>query len=1030
MYLSRVRELRLRSSSRSVKGAVLRPVLQLLTALAVLLASQNCRAQGGGDSDLFAPVGDGPGIQGRIGHNAFPTFGREDSMSHAELFPYVLDDNQMFFGDLRMFLTNHARLGGNLGLGYRVRPWGGTNIFGASLWYDADDSLGTFYQDVGISLESYNDLFDVRLNGYVPVGTTEKRIADRLINPRFVGNDLIYDRLQIFGKAMPGVDYEFGVPLPTTVLRQHNVRFYLGAYHFAASGVDSVNGVKTRLEGSIIPSVDAQVSVTSDKTFGTNAMLGISWSYFGRFERTETNRALRYDRMGEFVQRNYNVIVGRERDVTVGLQAINPATGLPFVIQHVGPGGNSTGAPDDPWATIADAQTAGGDVILVHAGTVITDNIMLADGQVLLGQSDGLQQFLTVQGFGNIALPNVLNGTAPVIQVAGGNAVTLASNSVFAGFHIDGPAGHGIFGNAVTNVLVGNVTIDGAGGDGIFLQNATGRLDFINAKIFDAGGASFHVDGGNAEIGFRGQIDTSTGRSLLIANTTDGTVNFTGSTILDDGGDGVLLQDNDGDVILDNLTVKNSSGIGIEASGGEGNILFLRTTTVTDASGTGVLIEDREGDTIFDKAVVKGASGQTGVHITDNPGEAMFNRLDAEATNGTALLVRDTDRVTTSSGTLKSTGGAALDFEDSTMNLLINQVQSDGGAFGIRIVDSDGTFVLAGSDAFASGGLIKNATVAGIILENADTFGLKSLDLQNNAVGLMATNVDRLALTNFRVTNSTSHALDMLNVGEFHSINGVYKNNGSFDASIVYEVDSPGTYVFSMTQNTIETNIGDGIRVENLAGASGSSLNFALQGNSITTHADFATGAALDWDGVLLANFYANGVKGTGDDSVGLSVNARSTSIQSQVSFTQNVVLMQGDRGKALLMNGAGPSEVVVAVNQLSFEGRGGTGFDLSLAQSADVTVYANTIVDYSGGATGMLFRSLDGPSTVRIEQNLIDLRGPSALVDRGIIFQSIIDQITLRGDKNNEIRNATSPFFAPAGGTTGTIRVNGNKVP
>ena len=555
MQLPRVCDLILRASFRRPSRAIRTLSLPLLTACLMLLSSAESRAQGTG-SDLFAPVADGPGIQGRVGHNAFPTFGREDSMSHAELFPYVLDDNQMFFGDLRLFLTNHSRMGGNVGLGYRTRPWGGTSIFGASLWYDADDSLGTFYQDVGVSLENYNDLFDLRLNGYVPVGTTERKLRDRLINPRFVGNNLIYDRLQVFGKAMPGVDYEFGVPLPLTVLRQHNVRFYLGAYHFATSGVDSINGVKTRLEGSIIPSIDAQVTVTTDKTFGTNAMLGISWTYFGRFERTETNQALRYDRMGEFVQRNYNVIVGRERQITAGVQAINQATGLPFVIQHVGPGGNSSGTPNDPWGSITDAQNAGGDVILVHAGTVITDNIVLNDGQVLLGQSSGLQQFLAVQGYGNIALPNVISGAAPIIQVAGGNAVTLASNSVFAGFHIDGPAGHGIFGDNVTNVLVGNVTIDGAGGDGVFLQNATGRLDFVNTRIFDAGGAAFHVDGGNAEIGFLGQIDYV--RRPVAAHREHHRRHRQprGLDNPDDGGDGVLILDNDGDVIIDNLTVE------------------------------------------------------------------------------------------------------------------------------------------------------------------------------------------------------------------------------------------------------------------------------------------------------------------------------------------------------------------------------------------------------------------------------------------------------------------------------------------
>jgi hypothetical protein len=42
------------------------------------------------------------------------------------------------------------------------------------------------------------------LNGYVPVGASQRQIADRLTNPRFVGNDLLYDRVLIFGTAAMG----------------------------------------------------------------------------------------------------------------------------------------------------------------------------------------------------------------------------------------------------------------------------------------------------------------------------------------------------------------------------------------------------------------------------------------------------------------------------------------------------------------------------------------------------------------------------------------------------------------------------------------------------------------------------------------------------------------------------------------------------------------------------------------------------------------------------------------------------------
>lgn len=981
-----------------------------------------------GELDLFKPVADGPGIQGRIGHIGFPTFGRNTSISHAELFPYVLEDNQMFFADWRMFMTNYGQLGGNVGLGYRTRPWGGSNIFGASLWYDADDSLDELYQDVGLSLEHYSDLFDARINGYVPVGEDSNRLADRLTNPRFVGNNLLYDRVLIFGTALAGVDYEVGMPLPATFMRQHNMRAYLGAYHFSGNGVDMISGGKARLEGSIIPSVEAQVAVTSDSYFGTNATIGVSWSYFGKFERTETNRAMRYDRMGEFVNRNYNVIVAKRKDVTTGVQAINPATGLPFVIQHVGPNGNSTGAVDDPWDTIAEAQTAGGDVIIVHAGTVITENIILGDGDIIIGQGDGFQDYLSVQGYGSVAIPQVLTGAAPVIEGVTGHAVTMADDSVFAGFRINSPTGHGIFSDGVEHSVLSNLEINGAGGDGLFVNNATGSHYYNNVDINDAVGAGFHVAGGSANVFLTGKIETDAGRSIVIENTTDGLVSLAGATVVDDGGDGVQVLNNDGDVILDNLTVEDSSGVGVEIRGGEGAVTLLNKTKVTNAGGAGLVVADRKGNTLVNETDITAGDGEHGIEITDNDGDTWFNLLKVTGDDATAFHARNSDRVTVLAGEINSVGGPAFDAEDTKLNMLFNKVSSNGGPFGIRIVGGEGVFAISGVSAFGSGGVIQNADV-GVILQDFETFGVAGLDLKQNGVGLQADNVEGVALTSVRVLESDSHALELLNVDEFHSVNSQFIDNGSLDATIVYEVTETGSRVFDMASNTIETDFGDAIRLEGLAGAAGSSLNFSFHGNSITTQADFSSGVNLDWNGVLLANALNNGFSVNGDDSVGYNISTSGAGL-AQISLGNNMMLMEGDENVAIQIHTLGPSEVIIGGNQIAFGGTGSTGLDLSLAESADVAILSNTIIDTGGGGTGMYFRSLNGPSVINVESNTLDFRGPGALIDRGIIFGSITDTVTLDGNRNNAIFNATTPFFVPAGTTTGKLNINGVMLP
>ncbi|MFO1093643.1 MAG: right-handed parallel beta-helix repeat-containing protein [Planctomycetaceae bacterium] len=1007
------------------RGAVCLTLAVMLLASVPPVFSQNSDP----DDDIFKPVSDGSGIQARVQYLAFPTFGRSTSITNVELFPYLLEDNQMFFGNGRLFVSNYGNVGGNIGLGYRMRPWGAGNIFGASLWYDGDDTVGRFYQQLGLSLEQYSDLFDVRLNGYLPVGQTDRQIADRLINPRFVGNQLLFDRLQVFGVALAGVDYEIGMPLPATVLRQHNLRVYVGGYNFGGNGAPPINGAKARIEGSIIPSLDAQALFTTDRFFGTNVMLGVSWAYFGGFKRTETSRALRYDRMGEWVYRNYNVIVGRRKETTVGVTAINPNTQLPYVIQHVGAGISASGTVDSPWATVAAAQTAGADVILVHAGAVLNEPIVLQSGQVLIGQGNGSQDWLNIQGYGSVLLPQIgAAGVAPIIQGVSGNAVTMANNSVISGFVINSPTGNGIYASGVHDFAINNVQVNNAGGNGVYIQNASGNSLMSGMLIKDAAGAGLRIDGGTANMWYDGRIESSTGRSLLITNTTDGTINMSGSTIAEDGGDGIRLANNDGDVILDNVTVRNSSGIGVEIDGGSGQVTMLNTTTITNAAGTGLSVQNRDGNTLINIASIKGATGRTAVDIEHNDGETWFNRLHAESTNAPALYARDSERLTIATGDLSTTGGAAFDAEDTKLNALLTSVAASGGAYGIRIVGGDGVFALANSAVLGSAGLIQHAGV-GVYIKDFATVGLAGLDLKQNGIGLQADNVKQLALTNLRVTDSTSFGLKLLNVDEFHSINSQYLNNGSLDATIVYEVDKAGSRVFNMNTNTIESNTGDAIRVSGLAGSEGSTLNFSFQGNSIKTHANFVTAVGLDWSGILLANAVNNGIQTTGDHDVGYGFTTHGIGL-AQISVGNNVMLMDGNANTALLVNTGGPSELVVGGNKIAFNSTGTTGLDLTLAKSANVSILSNQIIDVAGGGTGILFNALNGPSSIEMELNTLDFRGPGALIDRGIIFQSITDTVTLQGVKANNVLNATTPFFIPAGTTQGHFNVNGQNVP
>ena len=81
-----------------------------------------------------------------------------------------------------------------------------------------------------------------------------------------------------------------------------------------------------------------------------------------------------------------------------------------------------------------------------------------------------------------------------------------------------------------------------------------------------------------------------------------------------------------------------------------------------------------------------------------------------------------------------------------------------------------------------------------------------------------------------------------------------------------------------------------------------------------------------------------------------------------------------------------------------------------------------------------MLFDSVTGPASVTIDANAVSL----AHHGNGIIFSSVTDPtvsnmtytVNLAGSQNTVIQGANTPFFVPAGTTTGGILVNGTVVP
>jgi hypothetical protein len=108
----------------------------------------------------------------------------------------TMDDTAAFF-DGQVTMNESDGVGFNVGLGYRwmnYPDWAANSgrMDGISLWADGTHTnAGNFFPQVGVSYESLGELWDVRANGYIPIGEKEQVGAFKATNTiGFEGNSI------------------------------------------------------------------------------------------------------------------------------------------------------------------------------------------------------------------------------------------------------------------------------------------------------------------------------------------------------------------------------------------------------------------------------------------------------------------------------------------------------------------------------------------------------------------------------------------------------------------------------------------------------------------------------------------------------------------------------------------------------------------------------------------------------------------------------------------------------------------------
>jgi hypothetical protein len=946
----------------------------------------------------------------RVGHLAFETFGRDSSITHVELMPMIPLDNAALFTDWRLFVDNHGEIGANLGLGYRQWVEELDHVVGASVWYDGDNTSTEYFNQVGVSLEMMGDTWDSFFNAYIPVGDDTKDFSVRNTNSRFdgTGTSILFDQVRDRGEAMPGVDFEFGFLIPTDFAHEHEVRAYAGWYFFSGDETDDIHGAKVRLQGDINQVMTAQVELTDDDEFGTNVIFGGSIVLPGSLSSEQPSARRRERHLGRFSQRNYNVIVSRKIRTQTGLTAVNSSTAAGYSVAQI------TADGDLPSTS---------DILLVQAGTTLTSAITLADGQSLLGEKTGQQ--VVADGFGLIDVPDFSAGTGtPIIDSVAGNAITLASNSRVAGLSVTNATGHGIIGSGISDFTLSDVTVSGSGMDNLFLENVAGPSTLTGLTLGDATGSSFHLDGATADVTLAGAISNSSGRSLLIENTSaDTTVDLRNATVQDSGA-GVLISGVVGDVQLNDVTVTGGTGTGIEVTGNSGTVIFNGLTAVSGNAGPGINVHDTVDD-----------AGTTAVV----EGQVFFSEVNLAADGQTGLVASNATSLQITNGTINATNsGAVANISDSLIDVRLRSIFADGGPFAVNIADTTGTFAALGdgSGTAGSGGLIQNTTTA-FTTSNAGTVFLQFVDFDQNQHVLSDVGSSSITVAGANISNTTGGALTPNTIFVTQNtkgleISGSNINTGNTIGLLDGTVNTVDSYSYAFANNSLVSDAGDLFKLTSQAGGEGATLALVGTGNLITLNGNNTDAFDVDWNGPSAVSVSGNTLTGVGISTTGLRFNGASTTALSTVAVQNNDFRFDGAAGTGVNLVAAGPSLLTIASNTLDFNGQNGVGMSLTLQEAGEVGIFSNLFTDDGSGATAVLFPTIADQSVVTVENNQLLFNSASLAIDRGIIFQAVETSgtISLGGSINNVISGATTPFQIPNNTSTGGIPVNGAFVP
>ncbi|MDX2216960.1 MAG: right-handed parallel beta-helix repeat-containing protein [Oculatellaceae cyanobacterium bins.114] len=842
----------------------------------------------------------------------------------------------------RFLLDNDANVGGNLVLGYRAYSPSARRVFGGYIAYDNRNTDENTFNQLGVGFESLGEVWDFRVNGYLPLGDRQQTVGNpQLLNTFFRERSLILQERNQFEAAVGGVDLEAGAKL-TDLGDDGDLRGYGGLYWYDASGSPSGVGWRLRLEARPTDSFNVGLGVQGDELFGTNILFRVGLTFPGRRPRgaiAPENTVVA--RLGETVERNPVIVVDTQETISDTV-ATNPATGDPYVFQHVNLGRTGgTGTFESPFGTIQPALDAtrsdGNAIVYVRPGSnpgnpgfVIPDQV-----QVL---SNAPVQRLNTREFGVVRLPLSGAGVRPRIT----DSVVMGNNSTLSGFDITGSTGAGVIVDTVSDAVIRDNQITSAEVAAVRLEDTGGTITLDRNRI--VGNTVPALLGTNInQVNVTNSRLTSTNSSTngITLNGVTGTVNVTDSAIqittptdagiairnatapvtiaaepgqiTNAGAAGILLENSTGAIAISGFNISSVGGAGIRASTIAN--ATLSNNDINTSTDAGIFLENTTGT----------------ITVTDNT--VIANTVPA-------LVGNTINNVQISDSALTSTNSAS---DGITLNGVSGTATLQDTAIAITTPVGNGIALtnVAGSVAIAAPeGTITNPANAGVAIQTSPgQVSVSGLQITGAGTdGITGDTIGTVTLQNNAIANSTNNGIALSNVSRSVTING-----NSITTTGQSGIDITNSTNTTVNDNTVEATTVDGIALNAVTGTAivnnntlatigqnGIILNnttgqvgLTASGNQISTTGASGINLDLSGDAGGTATITNNSISNATQQGIAISVASNGSTFRPLIE--SNIVTGSGDSGITLAANGTTQIAAAVRLNQFDRNNLSGT---------------------------------------------------------------------------------------------------------